>query len=73
VLTVGVLDGDKDAAGSDGDKVDDKLGDDDVVGWVDRVSNSSLATFGCSVGDNDCVSSSLLPVLGCNVSVGWVD
>jgi hypothetical protein len=73
VLTDGVLDGDKDAAKSDGDDVDDKLGDDVVAGWVDSVSNSSLATLGCSVGDDGCATSSSLPVLGFNVSDGRVD
>lgn len=73
MLTDGVLDGDKDAAKSDGDDVDDKLGDDVVAGWVDSVSNSSLATLGCSVGDDGCATSSSLPVLGFNVSDGRVD
>ena len=52
MFTVGTLEGDKDAAKSDGDKVGDELLGDNVDGWVDFV-NTSLLAAGGKEGDSD--------------------
>ena len=52
MFTVGTLEGDKDAAKSDGDKVGDKLLGNIIDGWVDFVGNSLLAAGGRE-GDSD--------------------